>query len=218
VNRILYRLGHGGECIAWSKWTVACLLQLRDRRFCRPAARLFVQYAQSGMQLPETGSRRSRYPLSGSRMPRFASWTNSLAAARRTASVAQLQQTHDSSLTSAVHPPPCPKVFRSSHAHSPPLLLSSAEAVTTCREMAQSQEAYSNSNSFQCTYYGCVAYLEVAYTRNICEFEWSFRSRWRRIIKGKMNSAYRILVLRVACVFTGISKFRWMLFHCLQYL
>ena len=52
----------------------------------------------------------------------------------------------------------------------------------------------------------------------LCEFEWSFRSRWRWIIKRETNSAYRRVVLRVVCVFTGISNFRYMvgLFDCLQ--
>jgi len=68
------------------------------------------------------------------------------------------------------------------------------------------------------TWYGCVGCSEVAYRRYICEFEWSFRSGWRWIIKRKTNSAYRRVVLRVACVFTGISNFRYMvgLFDCLQ--
>ena len=52
----------------------------------------------------------------------------------------------------------------------------------------------------RCTWYGCVGCSEVAYRRNICEFEWSFRSRWRPIIKRQTNSAYRRVVLRVACV------------------
>jgi len=69
----------------------------------RPAAMRFAQDAQSGMRLPETGSRRSRDPLSGSRMPLCASRTNRLAAGRRTASVAQLQQTNERSLTNEVH-------------------------------------------------------------------------------------------------------------------
>jgi len=92
---------------------------------CRPPARPFVQDAQSGMRLPESGSRLRLDPLSGSRMPLCASRTNGLAATRRTASVAQLQQTHDSSVTSVLHSPSCPKILRSSYAHSPPLLLSS---------------------------------------------------------------------------------------------
>jgi len=33
------------------------------------------------------------------------------------------------------------------------------------------------SKSLQCTCYGCVACLKVAYMRNICEFEWNFGSR-----------------------------------------
>jgi len=37
------------------------------------------------------------------------------------------------------------------------------------------------------------------------------------IIKRKTKSAYRRVVLRVACMFTGISEFRCMLFDCLQY-
>jgi len=134
----------------------------------RPAARLFVQDAQIGIRLPESGSRRSRDRLSGSRMPLYASRTNSLAAGRRTASVAQLQQTHDRSLTSAVNSPPCPKVLRSSHAHSPSLLLSSADATwkpaslaasMPRREITQCREAY--PNCLQSTWYGCVSCLEV---------------------------------------------------------
>ena len=73
------------------------------------------------------------------------------------------------------------------------------------------------SKSLQCTCYGCVACLQVAYTRNIREFEWSFRSRWHWIIKRETNSAYSRVVLRVACVFAGMSKFHCMLFDCLQY-
>jgi len=56
-----------------------------------PAARPFVQDAQSVMRLPESRSRRSRDLLSGSRMALCASRTNSLAADRRTASVSQLR-------------------------------------------------------------------------------------------------------------------------------
>jgi len=157
----------------------------------RPAASLFVEDAQSSMRLSKTGSRRSRYPLLGSRMPLLASRTNSLAAARLTESVAQLQKTHDSSLTSAMHSPPCPKVLRSSHAQSPLLLLSSAEAVTTwkpaslaasrvaVRRVASRNGTEAYSNWLQCTFCGCLACLQVAYARNICEFEWSFRSRCR---------------------------------------
>ena len=33
VRYCLYRLGHGGECIVWSKWTRVCLSMLRDRRW-----------------------------------------------------------------------------------------------------------------------------------------------------------------------------------------
>jgi len=38
-------------------------------------------------------------------------------------------------------------------------------------------------------------------------------------MKRETNSAYRRVVLRVACVFTGISNFRYIvgLFDCLQY-
>jgi len=45
----------------------------------------------------------------------------------------------------------------------------------------------------QSTCYGCVACSQVAYRGNICEFECSFRSRWRWIIKRETNSAYRTI-------------------------
>ena len=39
------------------------------------------------------------------------------------------------------------------------------------------------------------------------------------LLSAKQNSAYRRVILRLACVFTGISNFRYMvgLFDCLQY-
>jgi len=59
----VYRLGHGGECTASVKRSLACLLQLRDRR--SPSIGKLVQDVQSAMRLPER--------------------TNGLAADRRTA-------------------------------------------------------------------------------------------------------------------------------------
>jgi len=150
----------------------------------QPAARPFVQDAQGAVRLPVSRSKRSRDRLSGSRTALLASRTNRLAAGRRPASRSRSRGNHTrGQLRHTMHSPPCPNVLRS-HAHSPPLLLLSAEA--TCKpaslaastarcQMAQCREVY--WNCLQSTCYGCVACSEVAYRRNICEFEWSFRSR-----------------------------------------
>jgi len=49
--------------------------------------------------------------------------------------------------------------------------------------------------------------LEVAYRR--CEYECSVRSRRRWIIKRETNSAYRRVVLRVACVSLSVTFAIW---------
>jgi len=119
----------------------------------RPAARRFFQAPQSGMRLAESGvwSRRSRHPLSGSRMSLCASRTNCLAAGRRPASRSRSRDKHTrGQLLHIMHSPPCHNVLSSCHAHSPPLLPSSAEgtwkparltASTWRREMAQCRQA-----------------------------------------------------------------------------
>jgi len=99
---------HCGECIVWSNWPLVCVSRLRDRDAGhRPAARRFVRNAQSVMWLPESRSRLRLDRLSGSRMALWASWTNGLAAGRRTASVSQLRQTRIH-LLHTMHSPPCP--------------------------------------------------------------------------------------------------------------
>jgi len=97
-KRIVYSLGQGGKCTAWVKRSLSCLLQLRDRDAVRrPAARPFVQDAQSAVRLPVSRSRRSRHRLSGGRMTTlWASRTNRLAAGRRTASRSLNCDKHDS--------------------------------------------------------------------------------------------------------------------------
>ena len=89
------------------KWLLSCVCcSCATDAVRRAAARPFVRDAQTGMRLPESGSRLRLEPLSGSRMALLASWTNSLAAGRRTASVSQLRQTHDSDLLlHAMHSP-----------------------------------------------------------------------------------------------------------------
>jgi len=61
----------------------------------RPAARPFVQDAQSAVRLPVSRSRRSRDRLTGSRTALWASPTNRLAAGRRTASRSRNCDKHD---------------------------------------------------------------------------------------------------------------------------
>jgi len=94
----------------------------------RPTARPFVQDAESAMRLPVSQSRRSRDRLSGSRMALWASRTNRLATGRRPASRSRSRDKHTrGQLLHTMHSPPCHKVLSSCHAHSPPLLPSSAE-------------------------------------------------------------------------------------------
>jgi len=116
----------------------------------------------------KVGSIRSRGPLSGSRMPLCESRTNRLAAGRRPASRSRSRDQH-------MHSPPCRNVRSSCHAHSPPLLPSSAEG--TLASLPARGVAKWHSVDRRCTWYGCVGCSEVAYRRNICEFEWRFRSR-----------------------------------------
>jgi len=76
----MYRLEHGAECTVF-------IAVIRDPDVVRrPAARPFVQDAQSAVRLPVSPSRRSRDRLSGSRTALWTSRTNRLAAGRRTAS------------------------------------------------------------------------------------------------------------------------------------
>ena len=139
----------------------------------RPTARPFVQDAESAMRLPVGQSRRSRDRLSGSRMALWASRTNRLATGRRPASRSRSRDKHTrGQLLHTMHSPPCHNVLSSCHAHSPPLLPSSAEgtwkptsltASTWRREMAQCRQAL---------HVVCLCRL---FRSN--EFEWSFRSR-----------------------------------------
>jgi len=52
----MYRLGHGDECIVWLKWTRECVCRgCETDAVRRPAARPFVQDAQSAVRLPVSG-------------------------------------------------------------------------------------------------------------------------------------------------------------------
>jgi len=89
------------------KWSLSCVCRSCETDAVRrPAARPFVRDAQSAMRLPDSGSRLCLDPLSGSRMSLWASWTKSLTAGWRTASVSQLRQTDDL-LPHTLHLPPC---------------------------------------------------------------------------------------------------------------
>ena len=95
----------------------------------------------------KVGSRRSRDPLSGTRMPLCTSRTNRLAAGRWPASRSHSHDKHTiGQLLHTMHSPPCHNILSSCHAHSPPLLPSSAggtwkpaslTASTWRRDMAQ---------------------------------------------------------------------------------
>jgi len=123
----MYMLGHGDECIVWRKWTRVCRSCETDA-FRRPAARPFVQDAQSAVRLPVSPSRRSRDRLSGSRKALWASRTNRLAAGRRPALRSRSRSKHTrGQLLHTMHSPPCHNVLSSCHAHAPPLLPSWAE-------------------------------------------------------------------------------------------
>jgi len=70
--QLLSTLWHGGECIVWSNWPLVCLSRLRDRDAVRrPAARRFVQDAQSATRLAESRSR-PRQTNSSSLTPYYA--------------------------------------------------------------------------------------------------------------------------------------------------
>jgi len=97
----MYMLGHGDECIVWRKWTRVCRSCETDA-FRRPAARPFVQDAQSAVRLPVSPSRRSRDRLSGSRKALWASRTNRLAAGRRPASRSRSRGNHTREVSYAI--------------------------------------------------------------------------------------------------------------------
>jgi len=139
----------------------------------RPAARPLVQDAQRAMRLTESRSRQSRNRLSVSRMALWASPTNGLTTGRRPASRSRGRDKHTrGQLLHAMHSPPCHNVLSTCHAHSPPLLPSSAEepasltASTWRREMAQCRQA------LHVVWLCCVGCSEVAYRLNMCEFEY----------------------------------------------
>jgi len=88
----------------------------------RPAARRFIQDAQSGMRLADGVERKSRLTLS--RMALWASRTNRLTAGRRPASRSRSRNKHTrGQLLHTMRSPPCHNVLSSCHAHSPPLCL-----------------------------------------------------------------------------------------------
>jgi len=154
-------------------------------------------------------------------MPLSASWTNRLAAGRRPASRSRIRDKHTiCQLHHTMHSTPCHNLLSSGHAHLPPPLPSSAEATwqpasltasTWRRKMAQCWHALH-------VVWLCRLFRSSLWMKYICEVEWSFRSRWRWIIKRETNLAHGrvVVVLRVACVFTSISNFRYMvgLFDC----
>ena len=118
----------------------------------RPAARPFVQDAQSAVRLPVSRPRRSRDRLSGSRTTLWVSRTNRLAAGRRPASRSRSRGNHTrGQLRHTVHSPPCHNVLSSCHAHSCPFCLlgrrvphakpASVSASTWRREMVQCRQA-----------------------------------------------------------------------------
>ena len=111
------------------------LLRLQDRDTGRrPAARRFFRDAHSAVRLPESRSRLRLNRLTGSHTALWASRTNRLAAGRRPVSRSCSRGNHTrGQLRYTVHSPPCPNVLRS-HAHSPTILLFSAE--TPCKPVA----------------------------------------------------------------------------------
>jgi len=130
----------------------------------------------------KVGSRRSRDPLSGSRMPLCTSRTNRLAASRRPASRSHSCDKHTiGQLLHTMHSPPCHNALSrlvATPTHRPFCLLQrrvshgSRLASLPARGIAKQ-----HSVDRRCKWYGCVGCSEVAYRRNICEFEWRFRSR-----------------------------------------
>ena len=110
-----------------------------------------------------------------------------------------------------MHPAPCPNVLKTTPTPAPfqafsrgYLQAGSVAASTARRQMAQSREAY--ANCLQSTCYGCVACSEVAYRRNIyASLNGPLDLDDVELLSGKQSRLTGV-VLRVACMFTGLPE------------
>jgi len=131
----------------------------------RPAARPFVQDAQSAMRLAENPSKRSRDRLSGSCMALWASRTNGLAAGRRPASRSRGRDKHTKGqFIQCIRRRAITYLVVATPTHRPFCLLQRRSRLASLP--ARGVAKWHNVDR-RCTCYGCVGCSEVAYRRNI---------------------------------------------------